>query len=133
MNSGQRYWYLPGGALVLVVVSFWSSDPELAEGAAAGAALLAGAFLVLTLLERLAPTGPGAPEVVADSLTLLAGAFAQGRYGREAILARLEGLDLETGAPALLGPEEREEVLTSTDAQFVAHVERRLTAIEARS
>jgi len=121
-------------ALLLVVLSLWTSDATSGAELAGLAALAATGFLLLSLRDRIHLRGFVPPVVEADSLVLLKNAFRQGRYGRETILARLDGL--EGSLPGSNPAErlaERPSLLAMRDDAFLDHVEQRLSELEART
>ena len=134
MNLPSGPWYLLLGATVLLVAAFWTSDLATAAGCAAGAAGLAGLFLILTLVRRVHWPGFPTPSVDADPLVLLRNAFSEGRFGRETILARLDALDATLGGGgAGQRSEERLGLLGASEPEFLGYVERRVGEIEART
>jgi hypothetical protein len=130
VNPWQRLWFLPVLALVLLALAVWTTDPGLAALLGGIAAGVAAVFLVLVLLEHVRFEGIPLPDSSGDALVALTRSFRGGRFGREEILAHLDGLDLALGQPIHRPPEAQESLLRAPEAEFLDYVEGRIQRVE---
>lgn len=133
MNVWQRFWFLPVATLAVLALALWTTDPGLAAVFGGVAALGAAAFLVAAFLGRVRFEGIPVPETSGDALVFLTRSFRGGRFGREEILAHLDGLDLAFGQPSHRPPEEQERLMSAPEREFLDYVERRVARVERSS
>jgi hypothetical protein len=125
--------FVPILALVAVGISVWTGDSTLAAFTAGLAGLLAGAFLIALLVDRIHWDLPPTPVLEGDPLMLLARAFRAGRFGRVTILARLNGLESVGSTDPSARAREEERMLTAPNEEFLRYVEQRIAEVEGRT
>jgi hypothetical protein len=131
MSPWQRFWFLPLGAMAVLALAVWTTDPSLSALLGGVAGILAAGFLVLAVVDRVHFEGIPVPPADGDALVTLTRSFRGGRFGREEILSRLDGLDLALGQTTIRSPEEVEEILRKSESEFLEHVEARIRKVEA--
>ena len=133
MNALRRFAILPLLALAALGVAGWTGDVSLGESAAGISALLAGAYLVLVVADRRPWGWRVPPRYEGDPLVLLERSFRGGRYGRQSILARVDGLEGVSSPNATIRADEEAAALDAPEDRFLDYLEARVADLERRT